>query len=311
MSLLKKLGFVVLLAVGVGGLFVSGCRNSGGDEASPGATAEGDEVATSDADATNPPADPTADEPSKDTSEKASSTATVFPVTPGEWPMWGGTPGRNMVNTLETGIAADWNIETAKNIRWRRKLGSQSYGNPVIVGGKIFIGTNNGAEHNPKITGDKGIILAVRESDGKLLWQMAHDKLEAGRVNDWPLQGICSAPVVEGDRLWYVSNRAEVICADTEGFLDGENDGVEDEKYKDPIDGDIVWRFDMIEETGVFPHNLATSSPVVVGDIVFVITSNGVERDHITIPNPRAPSFLALDKKTGEIVWANRDPGSR
>ena len=41
-----------------------------------------------------------------------------------------------------------------------------------------------------------------------------------------------------------------------------------------------------------------------------MITSNGVERDHITIPNPRAPSFLALDKKTGEIEpGTNRDPG--
>ncbi len=63
--------------------------------------------------------------------------------------MWGGTPGRNMVNTHEKGIPAIWDIETGMNIKWRQKLGSQSYGNPVIVGGKIFIGTNHGAEHNP------------------------------------------------------------------------------------------------------------------------------------------------------------------
>src|SRR5690606_19085883 len=104
-----------------------------------------------------------------------------------------------------------------------------------------------------------------------------HDKLPAGRVNDWPREGICSAPVVEGNRLWYVSNRCEVVCADTEGFTDGKNDGVQDEKYKSKIDGDIIWRLDMIEELGVFPHNLATCSPLIVGDVLYVITSNGVD----------------------------------
>ena len=122
----------------------------------------------------------------------------MFPVKPGEWPMWGGTPARNMVNTLEKGIPASWDIETKKNIKWVQKLGSQSYGNPVIAGGKIFVGTNNGAHRNPKITGDKGNVMCFRESDGKFLWQMVHDKLEAGRVNDWPEQGVCSAPVVAG-----------------------------------------------------------------------------------------------------------------
>ena len=74
--------------------------------------------------------------------------------------------------------------------------------------------------------------MCFRESDGKFLWQAVHDKLAAGRVNDWPEEGICSSPFVEGNRLYYVSNRCEVICADTEGFLDGKNDGVQDENYK-------------------------------------------------------------------------------
>ena len=67
--------------------------------------------------------------------------------------------------------------------------------------------------------------MAFDATDGEFLWQAAHAKLPAGRVNDWPLQGICSTPAVEGDRVYYVSNRAEVVAADTEGFRDGENDG--------------------------------------------------------------------------------------
>src|SRR5207253_8407052 len=71
-------------------------------------------------------------------------------------------------------------------------------------------------------------------------------------------------------------------------------------------DLDIIWRLDMIAELGVFPHNLATCSPLIVGDTLFVITSNGVDEGHINIPKPEAPSFLALDKKTGKVLWKNK-----
>src|SRR5437588_517289 len=124
----------------------------------------------------------------------------------------------------------------------------------LVAGGKVFIGTTNENPRNPAIKGDKGIIMCFRESDGKFLWQAVHDKLPAGRVNDWPREGICSSPVVEGNRLYYVNNRCEVICADTEGFLDGKNDGIQDEKYTGPTDADIIWRLDMIKDLHVFPH---------------------------------------------------------
>src|SRR5262249_11022327 len=154
---------------------------------------------------------------------------------------------------------------------------------------KIFVGTNNSNPRNPKITGDKGVIMCFRESDGKFLWQIVHDKLPAGRVNDWPEEGICSSPFVEGNRVYYVSNRCELICADTEGLADG-NQGVQDGQYKSETDGDIIWRLDMIKELHVFPHNLSTCSPLVAGDTVFLITSNGVDEGHINIPQPKAPS---------------------
>lgn len=242
------------------------------------------------------------------------------------WQMFGGTPFRNMVNTFEKGLPAEWHIGDArrkippKNIKWVAKLGSQSYGNPVVYGGKIFLGTNNGGLRNPRdavkkgnelIPVDKGIVICFRESDGQFLWQAVHDKLPSGRVNDWPEQGICSSPYVEGNRIYYVSNRCELVCADTEGFYDGKNDGVQDEKYKDKTDADIIWRLDMMEELGVFPHNLAVCSPLVVGDIVFVVTGNGHDESHENIPAPRAPSFLAVNKHTGQVLWESNLPGDK
>lgn len=226
------------------------------------------------------------------------------------WTMWGGTPSRNMVNEVEKNIPAKWDVEKGTNIKWKQKLGSQSYGNPVIANDRILVGTNNQLERNSAIKGDKGIIMCFNEADGKFLWQVVHDKLEVGRVNDWPEQGICSAPVVEGKRFWYVSNRAEVVCADLDAFLDDENDGpYKEEKYTSKIDGDIIWIFDMMDELDAFPHNLATCSPVVAGDIIFINTSNGVDEGHVDLPSSDAPSFIALNKNTGELIWEDDSPG--
>lgn len=228
-----------------------------------------------------------------------------------EWRLFGGSLQRNMVNTFEKNLPTEWDVETMKNIKWSARLGSRAYGGPVIAGGKVFVGTNNESPRNPKIKGDKGILMCFRESDGQFLWQAVHDKLPSGMVNDWPKEGICSTPYVDGNRLYYVSNRCDLVCADTEGFLDGKNDGVQDETYKEPTDADFIWRLDMMKDLDVFPHNLATSSPLVVGDLVFLVTSNGVDEGHINVPSPKAPSFICVNKKTGKLVWKNNLPSAK
>jgi outer membrane protein assembly factor BamB len=225
--------------------------------------------------------------------------------------MFGGTPSRNMVSS-EKNLPETWDVKSGKNIKWVAKIGSQTYAGPVVLGGKVFVGTNNEAVKNPKLGGDRGVIMAFNEADGKFLWQAAHPKLSAGRVNDWPLQGICSTPAVERDRLYYVSNRAELVAVDTEGFLDKENDGpFTEETDKSDIDADFVWKLDLMEELDVFPHNLAASSPLIVGDLVYIVTGNGVDEGHINIPSPQAPSFIAVDKKTGKVVWEDSSPGDK
>jgi outer membrane protein assembly factor BamB len=217
----------------------------------------------------------------------------------GAWPLFGGTVQRNMVNLTEKNVPIDFDPVKKTGLKWAADLGSKAYGGPVVSGGKVFIGTNNDNPRNPKITGDKGVVMCFRESDGKFLWQSVHDKLAAGRVQDWPREGICSSAVVKGNRLYYVCNRCEVICADVEG---------DQEKQE----AKILWKLDMIKELGVFPHNLATCSPLIVGDLLFVITSNGVDEGHINIPAPDAPSFLCIDisdPKQGKVKWKSNIPG--
>ena len=224
--------------------------------------------------------------------------------------MWGGSLDRNMISN-ETNMPDKWDPSTSLNIKWTAALGSQTYGNPVISGGKIFVGTNNEGRRNPKLGGDRGVVMCFRESDGQFLWQASSTKLESGRVNDWPLQGVCSSPFIEGDRLYYVSNRCEVVCLDTEGFSDGENDGpFVSETDTSKIDGDIIWKLDMMGELDVFPHNLAVCSPIAVGELLFVVTANGVDESHIHIPFPYAASFIAVNKHTGKVVWQDNSPGT-
>ena len=211
--------------------------------------------------------------------------------------MFGGTPQRNMVNLTAKNLPVEWDTgDKPVNIKWSADLGSKAYGGPVVAGGRVFVGTNNMRPRDPAVALDKdkrpldlGVLMCFRESDGKFLWQAVHKKLPGGQVVDWPYEGIASSPAVEGDRLYYVSNRCELVCASVEN-------------------GKAIWTLDMIAAFGVFPHNLSVCAPLIVGDRVFVVTANGVNEDHINIPAPKAPSFLALDKKTGKVIWQDDSP---
>ena len=235
----------------------------------------------------------------------------VHDVEPGDWPQWGGTSIRNSAVVAEN-IPITWDIEGGTNILWKATLGSQSYGSPVVANGQIYVGTNNQSAYVPEYPRgvDLGCLICFNAETGKFLWQHSNEKLPTGRVHDWPHQGIVSTPCIDGDRLWYVSNRGEVCCLDTAGFRDEENDGpFKDEKLVGDIHADVVWKLDMMKQLGVSQHNMCTSSPTTDGKRLFLHTSNGVDESHINIPNPDAPAFLCLDRETGEVLWSDNSPG--
>jgi outer membrane protein assembly factor BamB len=243
----------------------------------------------------------------------ASVVSTQAPAKKGitDWPMWGGSPDRNMVSDA-TGLPTDWDVKTGKNIKWVAPLGSQSYGNPVVSGGVVLVGTNNEAVKDPKQAGDRGVLMAFREATGEFMWQATFEKLTSGRANDWPFQGIASSPLIVGNKAYFMSNRAVVMCVDINGFYDNENNGpYKDEKLTGKNDVDIIWMFDTMEEIGNFPHNMANSSPVFWGNMIFVSTSNGQDESHVNIPSPRAPAIIALDYETGKLMWEDASPGGR
>ena len=211
-----------------------------------------------------------------------------------DWPTWGRTPARNMTSpdanlpsTFDPGKpkpnSEEIDLATTKNIKWIAKLGSQSYGNPTVAAGKIFVGTNNDSPRDPNIKGDHGILLCFDANTGKFLWQFVSPKLAAGKNCDAENVGICSSPALENDRAYLVTNRCEVVALNTK-------------------DGSPIWRFDMRDQLGVFPHQMTASSPLLLNDRLYVTTSNGRDWTLKHTPSPNAPALICLDKNTGKLL---------
>ncbi|MDE2681873.1 MAG: PQQ-binding-like beta-propeller repeat protein [Verrucomicrobiota bacterium] len=266
---------------------------------------------------------PASSDTGKITTPPAPGTAATALVAGENWPMWSRNGSGNLFSS-EKGIASNFDpgkfvrgteeidMATTKNVRWAAKLGSQTYGNTTVSGGKVFVGTNNETPRDKRHIGDRGNVYCLDEKTGELLWQLVVPKLGAGKVSDWEYLGICSSPSVEGNRVYIVSNRCEILCLDTEGMKNG-NQGFQGEgkfmvdKGKPPLeptalDADIIWVFDMRKEAGSFPHNIASSSVLIMGDLLFCTTSNGQDWSHLNIPNPNSPCLIALNKKDGTLA---------
>ena len=232
-------------------------------------------------------------------------------VGPNDWPQWGGWSHKNNVPAA-TGIPTEFDVEVGDKVLWSTPLGSQTYGNVVVANGNVFVGTNNHHGYIPRFpkTVDLGVLLCLDEKTGEFKWQHSSQKLPTGRVHDWPDQGICCSPFVDGERLWYVTSRGEVACLDTMGFLDGENDGpYTAESNQSKNEADVIWKYDMMGDLSVSQHNMCSCSIACVGDVLFVNTSNGVDESHVNIPSPDAASFMAMNRDTGEVLWTDKSPG--
>ncbi len=207
------------------------------------------------------------------------------------------------VNTVQTGNPpVDWDTATGRNIVWSVELGNETFGRPVVAGGAVYVGTDNARHMNPAYQEHAGVLMALRATNGAFLWQDVAPRVERG-LREWLLPSTTSPPHVEGDRLYYVTAECQLRSLDTQGFGDGENDGpYREEVFRDEGAADIVWQLDM-PALGVFPHEACNSDVLPVGDLLMVSTANGQNEGHTRVPSPRAPSLIAVDKRSGEVVW--------
>jgi outer membrane protein assembly factor BamB len=104
---------------------------------------------------------------------------------------------------------------------------------------------------------------------------------------------------VDGDRLYFVTHSFIVMCLDVNGQPPGPNAG----------QARVIWEYDMFDKLGVFPCDAANGSPAMDGDLLYVQTSNGVDRNmgpakeiKRKIPAPDAPNLIVLEKRTSRLV---------
>jgi len=239
-------------------------------------------------------------------------------------PQWGELHTRNMISaevnlpvTFKPGRrdpATDGIVlPEGAGVRWVARLGGQACGTPIVAGGRVFVGTNNDRPRDPRIEGDRGVLMCFDEQTGEFRWQLAVPKLLEVKWSDWRGIGFLSPPTVEGDRAYAVTNRCQVVALDVQGLANGNQGPFTDEGQflvaagEPPLAtteqcGDIIWLFDMYRQLGVEPHNGSNGSILLDGNLLYVPTSNGVEWTHSRVVNPEAPDLIVLDKQTGKLV---------
>jgi outer membrane protein assembly factor BamB len=122
-------------------------------------------------------------------------------------------------------------------------------------------------------------------------------------LGEFLLPSTTSAPLVEGNRLYYVTAECQLRCLDTQG-LRGENGRSHGHEFvRGNLAPNIVWELDLCGQLGVFPHEAANSEVLAVGDLLMISTSNGQNEGHTRVPSPRAPSLIAVDRQTGRVAW--------
>ena len=227
-----------------------------------------------------------------------------------DWPQWGGSNARNMVSGEKRlpdsfvpgekdSQAGRIKVDTTKNVKWAAKLCQAIYSTPAVARGKIFIGGRQS---------DLGLLMCLDEKTGKLLWQWQGPARKVPLYIDGFLIGIspnptelgvCSTPCVDKDRVYFVTHSFKVMCLDANGQPGG----------PEPRQARVIWEYDLWDKLGVFPCDAANGCPAIDGDLLYVQTSNGVDRNMAPdkerqrkIPAPNAPNLVVLDKKTGRLV---------
>ena len=184
----------------------------------------------------------------------------------------------------------DWDTKTGRNVAWSVELGNETYGRPVVAGGAIYVGTDNAKRRDPAFQDEAGVLVALRAKDGAFLWQDVARRVERG-LREFLLPSTTSAPYVDGDRVYYVTAECQLRALDMQGLR--------------------VWELDICGRLGVFPHEATNSDVLAVGDLLIVSTSNGQNEGHSSVPSPRAPSLIAVDRRSGDVVWRAVGAGAR
>ena len=169
----------------------------------------------------------------------------------------------------ETGLLKQWPAEGPKLV-WQLNDIGDGYSTPAVVGTRIYIMSNRGL--------DNEFVQALSTQDGKVIWTTRVGNV--GNPNQQPpYPKARSTPTIDGNFIYALGSDGDIACLETKT-------------------GKIRWQKNIRKEFGGEPGEWAYSeSPLVDGDVV-VVSPGGAQA-----------TIVALNKKTGDVIWKSAVPG--
>ncbi len=169
--------------------------------------------------------------------------------------------------SADTGLLQEWPADGPK-LAWKATGLGKGYANMSVAAGRLFTaGDKEGA----------GYVIALNPADGKILWTAKIGAAGGPDPSDWNYAGPRCTPTVSGDLVFALNEWGEMVCVTA-------------------ADGKELWRKDFRQDFGGKPPTWGYSeSPLVDGEQV-VVTPGGSKG-----------AMVALDKKTGRVLWQSRD----
>ena len=169
----------------------------------------------------------------------------------------------------ESGLLKQWPAGGPK-LLWQVNDIGDGYSTPVVVGNRIYLMSNRDMENE--------FVAALSTQDGKVIWTQRVGKVGNPNQNP-PYAKARSTPTVEGNYLYALGSDGDIACLETKT-------------------GKIRWSKNIRTEFGGKPGEWAyAESPLVDGDVV-VVTPGGADA-----------TMVALNKKTGALIWKSAIPG--
>jgi len=173
-----------------------------------------------------------------------------------EWPNWRGTFFDSTVDTGRSVFAKPFELK----VRWRRTLGP-GYSGIVISGGHAVTMFSDGKND---------VLVSLTSDNGREEWRISLAATFPGR--DGSTGGPVSTPAVQDGIVYALGPRGDLVAVRL-------------------ADGRPVWRRHLVRDFAAeVPHWGFTTSPLVTGDVVVLLTGG---------PN----AVTAFDKRTGEVAW--------
>lgn len=194
----------------------------------------------------------------------------VSPALAADWPQWRG-PNRDGISA-EKGLIDKFPADGPK-LLWKKTeltdIGA-GYGQPAVVGGKMYIIGADGAKQDAK-----EFVTCLNVKDGSQVWQTKLTT-SAGKFLDGWGGGPRATPTVDGGFVYALGATGDLVCLTSDK-------------------GEVKWSKNLVKDFGGGIPQWGYSESVLIDGDTLVCTPGG------------KGGMVALKKATGDTVWQCKD----